>query len=70
MCVVVSINETEYSFLKGKKKVLNVNKSMVGLLMITASHCCSVLSTESLGNKHLLGTGNQSVVGICFFSCR
>lgn len=49
-----------------KKKVLNVNKSMVGLLMITASHYCSVLSIKSLVNNYFLGTGNQSVVGICF----
>lgn len=58
VCVVVSIKETKYLFLK-KKKVLNVNKSVVRLLMITASHYCSVLSIKSLVNKHLLGTGSR-----------
>lgn len=57
MSVVVSIKERKYSFLK-KKKALNVNKSMVGLLMITASYFCSVLSIKSLVNKHLLGTAS------------
>lgn len=56
VCVVVSIKETKYLFLK--KKVLNVNKSMVRLLMITTSHYCSVLSITSLVNKHLLGAGS------------
>lgn len=52
-------------FYKGDKtlifkeiKALNVNKSMIGLLMITASYFCSVLSIKSLVNKHLLGTGS------------